>query len=47
MPLIQGESEITTKTIADTAYATLKSYDRLASVQYAARHSTHLHKNLR
>jgi transcriptional regulator NrdR family protein len=33
--------------IANTVYATLRHYDRLASIQYAARHSQHLGKHLK
>lgn len=34
-----GDGTITTHTIVELTYSTLKQYDRLASIQYAARHS--------
>ena len=39
--------ELQKAVIAEITYTTLKHYDRLASVQYAARHSSHLKKYLR
>lgn len=38
---------ITPRYIAETTYLTLKHYDKLASVQYAARHSSYLKKYLK
>ncbi len=45
--LIQSGVKTTPAAICEAVYASLKHFDRLASVQYAAKHPTHLKKHLR
>lgn len=45
--LIQSGVKTTPAAICEAVYGSLKHFDRLASVQYAARHPSHLKKHLR
>lgn len=45
--LIQSGVKTTPSAICEAVYGSLKHFDRLASVQYAAKHPTYLKKHLR
>lgn len=45
--LLHAGSKTTPTAICEAVYASLKHYDRLASVQYAAKHPIYLKKHLR
>ncbi len=45
--LLHSGSKTTSGTICEAVYSSLKHYDRLASVQYAAKHPIYLKKYLR
>lgn len=44
--LIQSGAKTTPEAISEAVYASLKHFDRLASVQYAAKHPIYLKKYL-